>query len=93
VPCLGRLSESGRDEEKDQCNARRLEGQSRCRRSPSEKSLPKIPAYEGINNLWRYEIDREMRATYTVKREGDLFTVRVIEIFPDHKRYERRFGY
>lgn len=59
-----------------------------------QRSLwPQILAYEGINNLWRYEIDREMRAAYTVKREGDVFTVRIIEIFPDHKSYERRFRY
>lgn len=50
---------------------------------------PKHPAYQDIRNLLRYEIDRAMRASYTIKREGDKFTVRVIEIFPDHKSYER----
>jgi len=52
---------------------------------------PNNPAYHDIRNLFRYEIDRAMRATYTLKREGDKYTVRVIEIFPDHKSYERRF--
>ncbi len=54
---------------------------------------PKHPAYEDIVNLFRYEIDRAMRASYTIKREGDKYTVRVIEIFSDHKSYERRFRY
>lgn len=54
---------------------------------------PKHLAYEGIANLFRYEIDRAMRASYTIRREGDKYTVRVIEIFPDHKTYERRFHY
>lgn len=54
---------------------------------------PGTPAYSGINNLWRYEIDYKMRAMYTLKREGDRFTVLIIEIFPDHRSYEKRFGY
>ncbi|MBI4257442.1 MAG: hypothetical protein HY619_00660 [Thaumarchaeota archaeon] len=54
---------------------------------------PRDPAYQDIRNLFRYEIDRVMRACYTIKREGDKFTVRVIEIFPNHKSYERRFHY
>ena len=45
---------------------------------------PKHPAYEDLSNLFRYEIDRSMRASYTI---------RMIEIFPDHKSYERRFHY
>jgi hypothetical protein len=54
---------------------------------------PKDTAYLGIRNLFRYEIDRSMRASYTLRRDGDKYTVRVIEIFPDHKSYERRFRY
>ena len=54
---------------------------------------PRHPAYAGLNNLFRYEIDRAMRASYTIIREGDRYIVRVIEIFPDHKSYERRFRY
>jgi hypothetical protein len=54
---------------------------------------PNDPAYHDIRNLYRYEIDRAMRARYTLKREGEKYTVRVIEIFPDHKSYERRFHY
>ena len=54
---------------------------------------PKDPAYHEIRNLSRYEIDRSMRACYTLKRDGDKYTIRVIEIFRDHKSYERRFRY
>jgi hypothetical protein len=54
---------------------------------------PRDSHYQGINNLWRYELDRQMRAAYTLKSEGEMLTVLVIEIFPDHKSYEHRFGY
>lgn len=54
---------------------------------------PRTGGYQGINNLWRYEIDRELRASYTIMREGDRLVVRVIEIFQSHKSYEKRFGY
>lgn len=54
---------------------------------------PKHPAYDGIRNLFRCEIDKRMRASYTIGREELKLIVRVIEIFPDHKSYERRFRY
>ena len=54
---------------------------------------PRTGAYAGVNNLWRYDIDRVKRATYTLIRKGDRLTVLVIEVFADHKIYERRFGY
>ena len=54
---------------------------------------PKHPAYLDVKNLFRYEIDKGMRASYTIGRDGVRLIVRVIEIFPDHKSYERRFGY
>ena len=55
--------------------------------------MAKHSAYEDLTNLFRYEIDRAMRASYTIRREGDKYTVRIIEIFPDYKSYERRFHY
>jgi hypothetical protein len=54
---------------------------------------PKNTSYVNLNNLFRYEIDRAMRASYTIMRQGERYVVRVIEIFPDHKSYERRFRY
>ncbi len=54
---------------------------------------PRHPAYREITNLFGFEIDREMRASYTIGREGVKMIVRIIEIFPEHKSYERRFHY
>lgn len=54
---------------------------------------PRNTAHQGVNNLWRYEIERNMRMSYMIRLEGDVFTVLVIAIFLTHKRYERRFGY
>jgi len=54
---------------------------------------PKSAQYQGINNLFRYEIDRGMRASYTIRKDELKRVVVVIEIFPDHKTYERRFNY
>ncbi len=54
---------------------------------------PRDKAYDGITNLYRYEIDREMRATYTIGRIDGKWVVTVIEVFWNHKSYERRFGY
>ncbi len=54
---------------------------------------PRHSAYADLTNLFRYEIDRALRASYTIGRDGDKHIVRVIEIFPDHKSYERRFRY
>lgn len=54
---------------------------------------PKDPACGDIGNLFRYEIDQSMRASYTIGRKGEKYIVRVIEIFADHKSYGRRFHY
>ncbi len=54
---------------------------------------PKTIAYLEVNNLFRYEIDRAMRASYTIRRDEAKIIVRVIEIFQDHKSYEKRFHY
>lgn len=48
----------------------------------------------GLRCLFRYEIDDSMRATYTIRSAGPLdLEVAVIEFFPTHKDYERRFRY
>jgi len=55
---------------------------------------PRQQAYSGITNLWRYDLDREMRATYTIRSAPDgRIKVEVIEIFEDHKSYDKRMGY
>jgi hypothetical protein len=53
----------------------------------------RIPQFNGLNNLWRYDLDEERRACYTLIGKANLLTVIIIEIFLDHKSYERRFGY
>lgn len=48
----------------------------------------------GFRNVFRYEVDDSMRATYTIRRSGDLhLEVAVIEFFRTHKEYERKFNY
>jgi hypothetical protein len=54
---------------------------------------PRHPAYVDLSNLFRFEIDQAMRASYTIRSEGDRYIVRVIEIFRDHKSYVMRFRY
>lgn len=52
-----------------------------------------VSLYKVFNNLWRYEIDDKARAVYTIIASGQKLIVLIVEIFPDHKSYERRFGY
>jgi len=51
--------------------------------------------YKGLalDNLFRMEVGREQRLTYTIKIEGDNLDVDVIEFFRTHKEYEKRFHY
>ena len=59
------------------------------------KSL--IPKYYiknfGVNNLYRLRLDRKRRLCYTVVADEEEVKVVVLEVFPDHKSYSRRFGY
>ncbi len=47
----------------------------------------------GIDNLFRMEVGRGQRMTYTMRIEGGNLDVDVIEFFRTHKAYERRFHY
>jgi hypothetical protein len=51
------------------------------------------PSNAGISNLFRYKVDKEMRASYTIVHDGPALKVVIIEIFADHKSSERRFRY
>jgi len=57
----------------------------------------KIPRYYrdlyGVNNLYRYQLSGEMRACYTLQKVEDGICAIILEVFMDHKTYERRFGY
>ena len=52
------------------------------------------PVYDGINNLYRVRITDRARITYTIIARGkDEMVVRILEFFPTHSEYDRRFGY
>lgn len=46
-----------------------------------------------INNLWRYELLDGKRMVYTLLGTPDGIIVSIIEAFPNHKEYDKRFGY
>jgi hypothetical protein len=46
-----------------------------------------------LDNLFRIEVGRSQRMTYSIRIGGEDATVLVIEFFASHKEYERRFGY
>ena len=56
-----------------------------------------IPRYYvekyGVNNLYRLKLDRTRRLCYTLLADEEGVKVVVLEVFPDHKSYDRRFGY
>lgn len=47
----------------------------------------------GINNLFRVEVGKARRLTYTITVEGNQLDVNIIEFFGTHKEYEKRFHY
>ena len=56
-----------------------------------------IPQYYrdrfSVNNLYRLRLDRKRRLTYTILSDEEGKKVVILEVFPDHKSYDRRFGY
>lgn len=58
------------------------------------KSL--IPKYYirefGVNNLYRLKLNKKRRCCYTIVADQEGFKAIVLEVFPDHKSYSRRFG-
>ena len=46
-----------------------------------------------LSNLFRMEVGRSQRITYTIRIEGVSLDVDVIEFFRTHKDYEERFHY
>ena len=57
----------------------------------------KIPKYYienyGIYNLYVLDLDSKSRLIYTLIANGVGVSVNILEIFVDHKEYEKRFGY
>jgi hypothetical protein len=59
-----------------------------------KKRIPKYYIKKfGVNNLYRLKLDRRRRCCYTIVADKEGFKVIVLEVFPDHKSYNRRFGY
>ena len=46
----------------------------------------------GITNLYKYNLDKSHRLTYTLAADASGIAVVVLEIL-NHKEYEKRFGY
>ncbi len=46
-----------------------------------------------LDNLFRIEVGKSRRMTYTIRVEGANLDVDVIEFFRTHKEYDRRFHY
>ena len=59
-----------------------------------KSQIPKYYVREfGVNNLYRLKLDGKRRCCYTVVADQEGLKVIVLEVFPDHKSYSRRFGY
>ncbi len=46
-----------------------------------------------LDSLFRMEVGRGQRMTYTIRIEGNRLDVDIIEFFRTHKEYEMRFHY
>lgn len=58
------------------------------------KLWPRDYTKRGLENVFRYEVDKSMRETYTVRRiDNQNREVRIIDFFRTHKEYERKFHY
>jgi hypothetical protein len=58
-----------------------------------KKKFPKLYSQKyGINNLYKYNLDKTTRLIYTLVADKLGIAVVVLEIL-NHKEYEKRFGY
>lgn len=59
-----------------------------------KKKIPEdyVKKYE-LRNLYVLDLDSSRRLTYTLLYNGVGVSVNVLQIFLDHKEYERKFGY
>lgn len=59
-----------------------------------KRQIPRYYIQEyGVNNLHRLRLDRDSRCTYTLVANDGGIKVAILEVFPDHKSYDRRFRY
>lgn len=59
-----------------------------------QKLWPKcyVDAFD-VTNLFRIELSKGRRLIYTVYSVSDVLYCNVLELFSNHKDYEKRFGY
>jgi hypothetical protein len=55
--------------------------------------VEKLLSIHRNHNLYRLKLDRKRRCCYTIVANHEGLKVIVLEVFPDHKSYNRRFGY
>ena len=59
-----------------------------------KKHIPKYYIIKfGVNNLCRLKLNKRRRCCYTIVADQEGLKVIVLEVFSDHKSYNRRFGY
>jgi hypothetical protein len=46
-----------------------------------------------VNNLRRFELREGRRLIYTIYTKSDTIQCNVLEVFDNHKEYDKRFGY
>lgn len=46
-----------------------------------------------VNNLRRFELREGRRLIHTIYTKSDVIQCNVLEIFDNHKEYDKRFGY
>ena len=63
----------------------------------SQVEKDKIPHYYiekyGISNLFVFRLDSGRRLIYSLIADANGISVNIIEVFLNHKQYEKRFGY
>jgi hypothetical protein len=47
----------------------------------------------GVSNLFVFRLDSGRRLTYTLIADVNGISVNIVEVFLDHRQYEKRFGY
>lgn len=59
-----------------------------------KRQIPEVYIQKyGINNLWKYDLNKNWRLLYTVTSGTEVELISAILEWFDHKDYERRFKY
>lgn len=65
-----------------------------CGQRIERKKWPEcyVQAFD-VNNLRRLELREGRRLIYTIYTKSDVIHCNVLEVFDNHKEYDKRFGY